>query len=221
MISFSWNPLLLSLKLALFSTFFLIVICVPLAYYLSHKKSKFFNFIDTLFSMPLVLPPTVLGFYFLTLFGKNSFLGNFFYKNFNLQLIFSFEGIVLANILFSFPFMLNPIKSAFQSLSPSLEHASYSLGKSKARTLIKILLPNIKFSLITGAVLTFAHSLGAFGFILMIGGNIPGKTNVASVTIYNHLDSLNYSQAHHYAFVLFLFSFIIMFVVNLLKKKEG
>jgi len=130
-----------------------------------------------------------------------------------LKLVFSFEGLVFASIIYSLPFMVHPIQSGFSNLSTSLQEASYMLGKSKWTTLFKVLLPNIKPSLLTGIVLSFAHTIGEFGVVLMIGGNMPGKTKVVSIAIYDEVEALNYSVANTYSIILFIITFIILFIV--------
>ena len=169
--------------------------------------------------MPLVLPPTVLGFYLLVLFSPNNFPGKLIENLFNLRLIFSFEGLVVASIIYSMPFMVNPIQAGFENLSSSLKEAAYTLGKSKFQTLTKVLLPNIKSSLLTGIVLSFAHTIGEFGIVLMIGGNIPGKTRVASLAIYDEVESLNYHTANVYALILFSVTFSILLIVFIINRK--
>jgi molybdate transport system permease protein len=214
-----FQPLILSFELALITTAILFFIAVPLAYWLARNESKIKPFISAIVSMPLVLPPTVLGFYLLIAFSPAHFFGSFIEKLFNIRLVFSFEGLILASIIYSLPFMVNPIQSGLESLPTSLEEASYTLGKSKFKTLVKILLPNIKPSLITGIVLSFAHTIGEFGVVLMIGGNIPGKTRVASLAIYDEVESLNYHTANVYALILFAITFIILLTVYIYNGK--
>ncbi len=214
-----FHPLILSLELALITTCILFFISVPLAYFISENNFKLKPFVSAIISMPLVLPPTVLGFYLLIAFSPNHFPGNVLDKYFDLRLIFSFDGLVLASVIYSLPFMINPIQAGFESLPSLLKEASYTLGKSKFQTLIKILLPNIKSSLLTGIVLSFAHTIGEFGIVLMIGGNIPGKTRVASLAIYDQVESLNYHNANFYAMILFIVTFLILLAVYILNGK--
>lgn len=210
-----WQPLLLTFKLALVTTLLLLVISIPLAYWLAYTKSKIKPILETLVSMPLVLPPTVLGFYLLIAFSPANAFGNWLNEHLGLQLIFSFEGLVLASVIYSLPFMVHPIQAGFSNLSSSIVDASYVLGKSKMTTLFKVLLPNIKPSLLTGIVLAFAHTIGEFGVVLMIGGNMPGKTKVASIAIYDEVEALNYSAANWYSFILFIITFSILLMVYL------
>lgn len=215
----NYQPLILSFELALITTVILFFIAVPLAYWLARNEFKIKPFISAIVSMPLVLPPTVLGFYLLIAFSPAHFPGSIIEKLFNVRLVFSFEGLILASIIYSLPFMVNSIQSGLESLPLSLEEASYTLGKSKFKTLIKILLPNIKPSLITGIVLSFAHTIGEFGVVLMIGGNIPGKTRVASLAIYDEVESLNYHNANVYALTLFIITFLILLTVYIFNRK--
>ena len=210
-----WGPIFLTLKLSAIATLILLVISIPLAYWFAYSNRRVKPIIETLVSMPLVLPPTVLGFYLLVAFNPNNFFGGLLDKWFGLKLIFSFEGLVLASIIYSLPFMVQPIQSGFANLPKNLSEASYVLGSSKFKTLIKVLLPNIKSSLLTGVVLTFAHTIGEFGVVLMIGGNIPDKTRVASIAIYDEVESLNYAAANQYSLILFSIAFIILLSVNL------
>ena len=211
----SWEPLLLTLKLALVTTVILLVLAIPLSYWLAYSRARFKPVVETLVSMRLVLPPTVLGFYFLVAFSPRNAFGGFLESQFGLQLIFSFPGLVLASVLESLPFMVHPIQAGLSSLSPSLREASYLMGNSRFRTLRRILLPNIRPALLTGIVLSFAHTVGEFGVVLMIGGNIPGQTRVASIAIYDEVEALNYGAANVYSAILFTATFLILLLVYL------
>jgi len=208
-----WAPIILSFKLAGITTILLLIVAIPLAYWLSHTNSLLKPIIETLVSMPLVLPPTVLGFYLLMAFSPANAIGEFLDQTFDLRIVFSFEGLVFASIIYSLPFMVHPIQSGFNNLPQSLSEASFVLGKSRVATLFKILLPNIRSSLLTGIVLTFAHTIGEFGVVLMIGGNIPDKTRVASIAIYDEVESLNYATANIYSVILFAITFSILLTV--------
>jgi len=211
----NWQPLLLTFELALVSTLVLLFIAIPLAYWITNTKSKIKPVVETLVSMPLVLPPTVLGFYFLVAFSPNNAFGSWLNEWLGIKLVFSFTGLIVASVMYSLPFMVHPIQSGLASIPPSLTEAAYVLGKSKFKTLLKVQLPNIKASLLTGIVLAFAHTVGEFGVVLMIGGNIPGKTKVASIAIYDEVEALNYGAANYYSLILFSLSFIILLVVYL------
>ncbi|MBC9796895.1 molybdate ABC transporter permease subunit [Sinomicrobium weinanense] len=211
-----WGPIILTLKLAAATTAILFVLAVPLAYWLSRTTSRIKPVVEALVSMPLVLPPTVLGFYMLLAFSPQNAFGDWLDKWLGIQLVFSFAGLVLASVLYSLPFMVHPIQSGLSSLPNTLSEASYTLGKSKWTTLRKVLLPNIRPSLLTGIVLSFAHTMGEFGVVLMIGGNIPGKTRVASIAIYDEVEALNYGAANGYSLILLALSFITLLVVYLI-----
>lgn len=209
----------LTFELAGITTFFLLCIGIPLGYYLSQTTSRIKPAIEAIVSMPLVLPPSVLGFYLLLAFSPKNFLGTWLDETFNIRLVFSFEGLIIASVIFSLPFMVHPIQSGFNSLSKSLQEASYILGKSKLQTIWFVLLPNMKPSVLTGMVITFAHTVGEFGVVLMIGGNIKDETRVASIAIYDEVEALNYTLANQYAFTLFVISFTILLFVYAVNKK--
>jgi len=210
-----WGPIILTFKLALVTTIILLFISIPLAYWLSYTKTKLKPLVETLVSMPLVLPPTVLGFYLLVAFSPSYGLGKILDEYLGVQLLFSFQGLVIASIIYSLPFMVHPIQSGFNNLTPSLTEASLVLGKSRVTTLFRVLLPNIKPSLLTGIILAFAHTIGEFGVVLMIGGNIPDQTRVASIAIYDEVEALNYGAANLYAGFLLVITFSILFMVFL------
>ncbi len=211
-----WSPIILTVKLALVTTMILLVVSIPLAYWLAYSKSRIKPIVETLVSMPLVLPPTVLGFYLLIALSPGNTFGSWLQDWFGIRLIFSFSGLVIGSVIYSLPFMVNPIQSGLTSLPASLTEASYILGKSKIKTLGKVLLPNIKPSLLTGIVLAFAHTVGEFGVVLMIGGNIPEKTKVVSIAIYDEVEALNYSNAHTYSLILIIITFIVLLSVYLI-----
>lgn len=213
-----WQTLGLTFQLAAITTMVLLLIGIPLAYFLANTQSRIKPILEALISMPLVLPPTVLGFYLLLLLSPESTFGAWLLETFNLRLVFSFAGLVLGSIIYSLPFMVHPIQSGFENLPQSFSEASYTLGKSKTETLFKVLLPNIKPALLTGIVLSFAHTVGEFGVVLMIGGNIPNETKVASIAIYDEVEGLNYAVANQYALILFLFSFVILLLVYLMNR---
>ncbi len=208
----------LTFELAAITTLILLCIGIPLGYYLSQTKSKLKPVLEAVVSMPLVLPPSVLGFYLLLAFSPKNSFGAWLDRTFDLRLVFSFEGLVVASIIFSLPFMVHPIQSGFSALSRSLQEASYILGKSRLQTIFRVLLPNMKPSLLTGMVITFAHTVGEFGVVLMIGGNIEGETKVASIAIYDEVEALNYSLANQYALTLFIISFAILLFVYAINK---
>lgn len=214
-----FEPFWLTLKLAFVTTLILLVISIPLAWWLAYKKNNFKTVAEAVVSMPLVLPPSVLGFYLLLAFSPSRAFGQFLQEHFDIRLAFSFPGLVIASIIYSLPFMVHPLHSGFTSLSPNLREASYSLGKTKWQTLFHVLLPNIKSSLLSGIVLTFAHTIGEFGVVLMIGGNIPGQTKVASIAIYDEVESMNYDAANTYALILFIAAFMILLTLYLVNRR--
>ncbi|MCE6992208.1 molybdate ABC transporter permease subunit [Dyadobacter sp. CY323] len=208
-----WQPLWLTFRLATITSLILLVLALPLAYWLAFGKFKGRGIVEAIIGMPLVLPPSVIGFYLLLAFSPSYFFGAYMEKILGLRLVFSFTGLVIASILYSLPFMVYPIRAGLQSLPASLREASYTLGKSEWTTFFKVLLPNCKPAILTAFVLTFAHTVGEFGVVLMIGGNIPGVTKVASVAIYNEVEALNYPAANQYAMVLFAVTFVILLMV--------
>ena len=214
-----FEPFWLTLKLALVTTFILLVFAIPLAWWLAYKKNNFKTVIEAIVSLPLVLPPSVIGFYLLLAFSPSNAFGNLLEQYFDVRLAFSFPGLVIASVIYSLPFMIHPVHAGFTSLPPSLREASYSLGKSKWQTLRYVLLPNIKASLLSGIVLTFAHTIGEFGVVLMIGGNIPGQTKVASIAIYDEVETMNYDAANAYALILLIVAFIILLALYLINRR--
>lgn len=216
-----WTPIWLSLKLAAVTTLILLLISIPLAYWLSRRSTLLKVLTEAIITMPLVLPPSVLGFYLLISFSPNSFLGHWLLEYFNLSLVFSFEGLVVASVIYSLPFMVSPVKSALAHLPISLAEASYTMGKTKLETFYRVLLPNIKSSLLTAIVLTFAHTLGEFGVVLMIGGRLEGSTKVASIAIYDAVDNNQYQEANLYSAVLFAITFLIVVLVFIFNRNAS
>jgi molybdate transport system permease protein len=213
-------PLLLSMKLALVTTVILLLVSIPISYWLSNSTSFFKPFLEAIISLPIVLPPSVLGFYLLLAFSPRMGIAKWLSNEMDIRLAFSFSGLVIASIIYSLPFMIHPIQSGFQQLPSSLKEASYTLGASNFKTFYKVLLPSIKSSLLTGIVLTFAHTIGEFGVIMMIGGSIEGETKVASVAIYDEVESMNYVNANEYALMLLSFSFVILLLLFWFKKRN-
>jgi molybdate transport system permease protein len=209
-------PLWLSVKLALATTIILLVIGIPLSYWLAYAKQRWKVIIEACVSLPMVLPPSVLGFYLLLAFSPAGAFGRFLDHYFDIRLVFTFQGLIIASIIYSLPFMVNPLLAGFNNLPPHLREASRTLGKSDLTTLRRVLLPNIRPSLITGAILCFAHTIGEFGVVMMIGGSIPGQTRLASVAVYDEVQSGHYNQANHYAIILLAFSFLLLLLVYLI-----
>lgn len=211
--------LLLTGKLALVTTTILVIIGIPVAYWITYSRFKLKFIVEALICMPMVLPPTVMGYYLLVAFSPDNAFGQFLEQYFDVRLAFSFNGIVIASIIANLPFMIQPLQNGFSSLPDELRQASYTMGKSKIVTLIKVLLPNIKTSVITGIALTFSHCIGEFGIVIMVGGNIPKETRIASVAIYDQVQALNFEAANRYAFVLFILSFLTLVLIYSINRK--
>lgn len=216
-----FETMFLTFQIAIITTSILLLIGITIGYFLAYSKNPFTPILEALVSMPLVLPPSVLGFYLLVAFSPNNFFGAFLQNVFDIKLVFSFEGLIVASVIFSLPFMVNPIQAGFSNLPKSLFEAALTLGKSRLEIVFKVLLPNISRSILSGAVITFAHTIGEFGVVMMIGGNIQGETRVASIAIYDEVESLNYALAHKYAFTLFIISFAILLITFYLNKKKA
>jgi len=213
------TPFYLSFKLALFTTIILFTIALPLAWYLSQTRSKLKPLLEAIVAMPIVLPPSVLGFYILVLLAPTSPLGAFLAETFDLKLLFSFSGLVVASVFYSFPFMVQPLQSGFESLNKNMLEASYIAGKSKLQTLLHVALPNIKPALLSALIITFAHTVGEFGMVLMVGGSIAGETKVASVAIYEMVEIMDYDNAHIYSAIMLTISFSVLLGVYIFHKK--
>jgi molybdate transport system permease protein len=214
------ETLLLTGKLATYTTLILLVAGLPVSYFLAYSRFRFKPLLEAMVSMPLVLPPSVIGYYILVAYSPNYWLGRFLNEAFDIRLAFTFEGILLASVVFSLPFMVQPLANGLRSIPVHLREASYTLGKSRTVTFFKVLLPNIKPSIITAVALTFAHCIGEFGIILMVGGNMPGETRVASIAIYDEVQALNFDAANQYALTLFLISFVMLTVIYTVNKKS-
>ena len=216
----SFEPLIFSFKLAGLTAFILFCISLPLAWYLSQTKSKAKPFIEALTALPIVLPPSVLGFYILWALSYNSPIGAFFEDTFGVKLVFSFTGLVVASCFYSLPFMVQPLQNGFESLNKNMLEASYIAGKSKIITIFQVALPNMKPALLTAIIVTFAHTVGEFGVVLMVGGSIPNETKVASVAIYEMVESMDYSSAHIYSALMVGISFLVLVSVYIFNAKQ-
>jgi molybdate transport system permease protein len=220
-INIDFTPFYISFKLALVTTLILFVISLPLSWYLSQTKSKYKPFIEAITALPLVLPPSVLGFYILWALSYNSPIGSFFEETFGVSLVFNFTGLVIASCFYSLPFMVQPLQSGFESLDKNMLEASYIAGKGKIQTIFKIALPNIKPALLTALIVTFAHTVGEFGVVLMVGGSIPDETKVASVAIYEFVEIMDYSTAHIYSIIMIIISFLVLLSVYIFNQKNN
>lgn len=214
-----FSPFYLSFKLAFISTVILFIFCVPLAYFLSRVSFKGKSVIEAIISLPLVLPPSVLGFYILVFLSPYSTIGSFFEEHFGIRLVFNFTGLVIASCIYSLPFMFAPLLGAFNSLPKNIIEASYTLGKGRITTMLKIALPNIKPSLLNAIIISFAHTLGEFGVVLIIGGSLSSETKVASIAIYEATEMLDFTTAHIYSGIMLAISFFVLFCVYFLTKK--
>jgi len=216
-----FEPFLLSFKLAGITTLILFFISLPLSWYLSQTKSKIKPILEAITALPIVLPPSVLGFYILWTLSYNSPLGGFFEEVFGIKLVFNFTGLVIASCFYSLPFMVQPLQSGFESMNKNMIEASYICGKSKFETLIKVALPNIKPALLTAIIVTFAHTVGEFGVVLMVGGSIPGETKVASVAIYEFVEIMDYKSAHVYSGIMVIMSFLVLLGVYIFNGRNN
>lgn len=212
------QALWLTLKLAVTTTLVLLILGIPLAWWIFKLPPAFKAIGNAVIALPLVLPPSVLGFYLLLAFAPNGpigLLGNTIGVG---QLAFSFHGLVIASVIYSLPFVVQPLINSYESLGQATLEAAASLNAGPLDTFANVVLPQIKPGLLTAGVLGFAHTVGEFGIVLMIGGNIPGVTKVASVQIYDHVESLNYGQAHTLSAVLLVFSFLVLFALYTLSS---
>lgn len=215
-----WSALWLTVKLGLFTVLILLLIAIPFSWWLSRYQGKAKPLIEATVALPLVLPPTVLGFYLLLAFSPDTWFGAWYQSLTGQQLAFSFEGILLASLIYSLPFVVQPILTSFNQLGAKYDSAAASLGIPAYKRFLFLLLPMIKPALISAATLGFAHTLGEFGLVLMIGGNIPGETQVLSIALYNQVETMNYQQAHRLAGVLLLFSFVSLTLLYKFNRKH-
>lgn len=214
-----FEPFYLTLKLALTTTVILFLVSIPVSYWLAFGRSPLKIFAESILALPLVLPPTVLGFYLLLAFSPQNAFGMFLDNYFDVRLVFTFPGLVVASLIYSLPFMIQPLQFGFRMVPEALTEAAYTLGKSRFTTLIRVLIPNMKGALLTGCILTFAHTIGEFGVVLMVGGNIPDETRVISVAIYDEVEAMNYYQANIYSAILLIFSFLVLVSVYLVNHR--
>ena len=215
----NWTAILTSLELALLTTVVLLVVGVPLAYWLAFTKRRWSFLVESVVALPLILPPTVLGFYVLVALGPRSPIGRSYERLFGSGLPFTFKGLVIASTLYSLPFAVQPIASAFGAVNRRLIEASWTLRVSRWGTFRRVIVPQSIAGLITGTVLSFAHTIGEFGVVLMVGGNIEGETRTISIAIYDDVQALNYAQANATALLLVVFSFVILATVYGVNRK--
>ena len=213
------TALWITFKLALISTSILLVLCAPVAWWLAHTQWRGKTVIEALVMLPLVLPPTVLGFYLLLLLGPQGWVGGSLEAlGFN-HLAFSFTGLVIGSMIYSLPFVMQPLTNAFQAAGGRVLEVAATLRASPLDRFFSIILPLSKRGFLTAAVLSFAHTLGEFGVIIMVGGNIPGQTQVASIAIFNHVESMDYTSAHTLSAILVALSFSMLLMVFALNRK--
>ncbi len=203
----------LTVLLAGVTTLLLFPIASPLAWWLARSDSKGRSLVEAVVAMPLVLPPTVLGFYLLVMLNPESFVGGLWFNVTGESLTFSFSGLVIASVIYSLPFMVQPLHATFRAVPVPVLEAAATLGASPRDQWLNVVLPMAKRGYLTGGVLTFAHTVGEFGVVLMMGGNIPGETRVLSIAIYEHVETLNYQAAHSLALGLMCFSFLSLWLV--------
>jgi len=213
--------LITTLKMAALSTLILLLIGTPLAWYLAKMKSKAKAFIEAFVALPIILPPTVLGFYLLIAFSPQAPLGEFWQQLTQSQLAFSFSAIVIGSVLYSLPFVVQPLQRAFEQLGDHYLEAAAMLGAKPLDRFFTIVLPITKTSFISAASLGFAHTVGEFGVVLMIGGNIPEQTRVLSIALFDHVEAFDYAQAHILAFSLLASSFVLLAIIYLLTNKSS
>jgi molybdate transport system permease protein len=215
------EALLLSLRLALCVSAILFILGLPLAYWIAYSRRRWKFLIEAVVALPLVLPPTVLGFYMLLAMGPHGALGKLWYEAFGQGLAFTFPGLVIASVLYSLPFAVQPLIASFETVDRKLLDASAVLGAGKLRTFFRIILPLSVPGIITAVVLSFAHTLGEFGVVLMVGGNIAGVTRTVSIDIYDRAQSLDYAGASHTALLLLLISFAVLSTVYGINRHAG
>jgi molybdate transport system permease protein len=213
MSALDWSPVWLTLKLAFVTTVVLLLIGTPLAWWLARSRSWFRSVVESIVALPLVLPPTVLGFYLLVLLGPEGWIGGWWEAIGGPRLVFSFSGLVIGSVLYSLPFVTQPLQNAFQTVGNPLLEAAATLRASPWDRFLTVAVPLARPGFFTAATLGFAHTMGEFGVVLMIGGNIPGKTQVLSVAIYDHVEKLEYNQAHLLSAGMLLFSFLVLLAV--------
>jgi molybdate transport system permease protein len=215
----NWTAIWVTFKLASLTATALLLIGLPIAYWVSFSRWRWKFIVESVVALPLVLPPTVLGFYILVAIGPHSPIGRFYSDIVGHPLPFTFEGLLLASILYSLPFAVQPFAAAFEQVDRKLIEASWTLGISKVGTFFKLILPLSKAGILTGVVLSFAHTLGEFGVVLMVGGNIEGETRTVSIDIYDEVQALNYAGAAKTALLLLVVSYVVLLSVYAMNRK--
>lgn len=216
-----WQAIGLTLQLASVTTALLLVLCTPLAWWLAHTRSRWRAPVAAVVALPLVLPPTVIGFYLLVFMGPNGPLGIFMDQMGWARLPFTFSGLVIGSLVYSLPFAVQPLQRAFEALGQRPLEVAATLGAGRWDTFCNVVVPLARPGFISAGVLSFAHTVGEFGVVLMIGGNIPGATRVVSVQIYDHVEAMEYAQAHHLAAGMLVFSFVVLLLLHWLQPKQA
>lgn len=214
------SALILSLKLAVVTTGILLLVCTPLAWWLANTRNKFKPVIEAIAALPIVLPPTVIGFYLLIFLGPQGWFGSFWVDITGEAITFSFLGLVIASVIYSLPFVLQPIQGSFESVGQEPMETAATLGANPIDAFFSIAVPLAKRGFLTATIMGIAHTLGEFGVVLMVGGNIPGETRVISIAIYDHVEMLNYNSAHLTSLLLLAFSFSAMLVLYVVNRRE-
>lgn len=215
------TPVLLSLQLALVTTVLLFLLALPLAYWLAMTRSGLKPIVEAITALPLVLPPTVIGFYLLLALNPTAPIGSFWVSLTGDTLVFSFSGLVVASLIYSLPFMVQPLQSAFEGVGRAPMEAAATLRASRLDAFANVMLPASTRGVITAAVLTFAHTIGEFGVVLMVGGNIPDRTRVVSIAIYEEVEAVNYGDAHVLSAGMLIFAFLVLFAVYALNRRAA
>ena len=216
----NWQAIALTFKLACCVSGILLLIGMPIAYWVTYSRWRWKFIVEAVVALPIVLPPTVLGFYVLLAIGPRGWIGKLWQGWFDRTLPFTFQGLVLASVLYSLPFAVQPFAAAFAGVDRRLIEASWTLGASKFRTFSRVILPLSVTGIVTGIVLSFAHTLGEFGVVLMVGGNIEGVTRTVSIDIYDDVQAFNYAAAGHTALLLLVFSFAVLSIVYALNRRR-
>lgn len=214
-----WQAIALTFRLCLYTTIILLAIATPLAWWLSSGQSRARVAVQAVVALPLVLPPTVLGFYLLVALGPQGFVGQTLERIGLTHLAFSFEGILIASVLYSMPFAVQPLNEAFTNLGRRHVEVASALGAGPIDRFVSVILPLTRGGFVIAATLTFAHTLGEFGVILMLGGSIPGETKVLSVLIYDHAEAMNHEAAHRLSLMLLIFAFVTLFIVYSINRR--
>ncbi len=214
-----WTPIWLTLQLAGLTTILLLLIATPIAWWLANTRARIRPAIEALTALPLVLPPTVLGFYLLILMSPDSAIGGLWVRLTGEALTFSFSGLVIASLFYSLPFAVQPMQTAFRAVPQSSLDAARTLGATGRDAFFSVSLPLASRGVVTAAVLSFAHTVGEFGVVLMFGGNIPGRTKVISIAIYEHVERINYAEAHVLSAGLLIFSFLVLLFVYAVNRQ--